>query len=243
MYLQFLRTVDKEHLAEMLGDRCRPALAITKATGEFLWANKSWCRMLGYTLDELIDSVHWDALTSGEADLEADRKQVARLMAGEEVEYEVVKFYITKFGERLHVRVIVSRFPKVGPVDWFFVQAQIIGDEERQAMLYTTQQLENLGEQVRALVQQFGEANRQLLSRIDALIAQQAKQLELAAQQQWVARLMSALLERIAKWAESHPTWAAIVVLTVLTLWFGDGMIDTLKKVAALFGVRLGIDP
>src|SRR5579863_5189176 len=74
--------------------------------GRLIEVNRSFCALLGFAREELL-ARHYDDITHPE-DAPADRRQFARLMAGEIPSYAIEKRYIHKSGEPIRVRVTSS---------------------------------------------------------------------------------------------------------------------------------------
>lgn len=94
------------------------AMALIAAEGTIIQANRSLCRMLGFTKNEL------QALNSSDIthpdDLHTDVEQKRRLAAADIGRYELVQRYVRKGGAAIWVRLSVSgtRRNPGGPVDF-----------------------------------------------------------------------------------------------------------------------------
>ncbi len=233
MYTTFLKSVDQEHLHEVFGHVLKRPCAITTEDGKFLWANRSWCSMLGYSYQEITTVVRWDLITSNKEDLETDLLMLSQLIKGKETDYELVKYYITKAQERLQVRVTITRIPYSGQIDWFFVEAEVVGDEEKEALEYATAQIAKLADN-------FTTSHTDLVQRIDRLITQQEKIINLWERSQWLSNMCHSVSQSIVSYFERNPVYGTIVLVVLLSLVFGRSVIDTIREVAALFGIQLG---
>jgi len=233
MYTEFLEKIDPARLAQIIGRIRRQPAAIVGADGQFLWCNLSWSRALGYTIEELVRAFDIDRLTSGEDDLEVDRSQMSRVVKGMDIEYEVVKHLVTKSGNRINVRLTFTRFPPQGDLDWIFVQGEVLGDEQREAFRYAT-------DQITRLTTVFTEAHNEMKERLDKLIAQNDAALAGLQSSQWAQRAFAAGIIWAGEFAKANPVWTGIGLVTILTLFVGHSAVDTIREVAALFGIQLG---
>lgn len=233
MYTEFLEKLDPATLAEFIGRIQRHPAAIIGKAGEFLWCNVAWSRALGFTIEELVRGFDLDRLTSGEDDLEVDRSQMARVINGLETEYEVVKHLVTKSGNRINVRLVFTRFPRQGDLNWIFVQGDVLGDEQKEAFRYAT-------DQVVRLTTVFTEAHNEMKERLDRLIGQNEQALAGLQTSQWAQRAFSAGVIWAGEFAKANPVWTGFALMTLLTLSIGHSAVDTVREVAALFGIQLG---
>lgn len=233
MYTEFLEKLDPATLAEIIGRIRRHPAAIVGKAGEFLWCNVAWSRALGYTIEELVRGFDLDRLTSGEDDLEVDRGQMSRIVRGLDTEYEIVKHLVTKSGTRINVRLVFTRFPRQGDLSWIFVQAEVLGDEQKEAFRFAT-------DQVVRLTTVFTEAHGEMKERLDRLIGQNEQALAGLQTSQWAQRAFSAAVIWAGEFAKANPVWTGIALMTLLTLWIGHSAVDTVREVAALFGIQLG---
>lgn len=192
--------------------------------------------MLGFTYQELTSKITWNDITASHVDLDNDLKELKALITGKDIDYEIIKYYITKGGERLHVKLIITRVPYTGEVDWFFVEAEVLGDEHKEAFQYATNQITKLAEI-------FTNKHAELVGRVDKLIAQQQEIIVLWQQSQWVARIMAAGVNWLAVVIQNNPIYSAITGVVIATLLFGQPVVDTIREVCALFGIRLGVTP
>lgn len=233
MYVTFLQTIDQTKLHEIVGHVLRRPCAITTADGKFLWANRAWCSMLGYTYQELTTVVRWDQITANKEDLANDLLLLQQLIDGKEINYELIKYYTTKGQERLHVRVVITRIPYSGNIDWFFVEAEVIGDEDKEALNYAMSQITKLAEN-------FSTSHTDIVQRIDKLIDQQERVIGLWERSQWFSQLCHSVVVTMLSYAEKNPVYATFTVVVVASLVFGHSVVDTIKEVASLFGITLG---
>ena len=104
------------------------AMALIAADGSIIHANRSLCRMLGFTRNEL------HALSSNDIthpdDLETEVEQNRRLAAADIGRYELVQRYIRKDGQVIWVRLSVStaRRNPGGPV-YFIAQVETVPEQ------------------------------------------------------------------------------------------------------------------
>ena len=81
-------------------------MAIVALDGRFIEVNRALCGMLGYSEAEL-QGRNFQSVTHPE-DLEADIGQVAQLLGGEGLSYEMEKRYLHKDGRIIHARLSVG---------------------------------------------------------------------------------------------------------------------------------------
>lgn len=234
MYVSFLRTVDQNKLHEIFGHVLKRPCSITTSDGKFLWANRAWCNMLGYSYQELLGVVRWDQITSNKEDLETDLLMLQQLIDGKEISYEIIKYYITKGQERVHVRVTITRIPYSGQIDWFFVEAEVLGDEEKEALDYASAQISKLADT-------FTTSHTEIVDRIDKLIIQQERVINLWEKSQWFSQICYSGVTAMMSYAEKNPVYATITVIVIATLMFGSPVVETIREVASLFGITLGV--
>lgn len=85
-------------------------VAFVAPDDKFVWCNRAWVEMLGYTIAELKQRT-WQSLTATE-DIGGDMIEAGRLKEGEVPSYYFEKKYIRKNGELTHpVGIMVHRFP------------------------------------------------------------------------------------------------------------------------------------
>jgi PAS domain S-box-containing protein len=101
------------------------AMALMAADGSIIQANRSLCRMLGFTRNEL-QGLNSSDITHAD-DLQTEVEQNRRLGAADIGRYELVQRYIRKNGEPIWVRLSVSatRRNPGGPV-YFIAQVESV---------------------------------------------------------------------------------------------------------------------
>jgi PAS domain S-box-containing protein len=105
------------------------AIAIIAADGRIIQANRSLCRMLGFTRNEL-QALNSGAITHSD-DLQTEVEQNRRLAAADIGRYELVQRYVRKDGETIWVRLSVSatRRSHGGPV-YFIAQVESVPPQD-----------------------------------------------------------------------------------------------------------------
>lgn len=125
-------------------------IACVDLDGRFVWANESWCNLLGYTLGELEEKT-WKDLTPIN-DIGADEVAVQSVISGVSDEYQMQKHYITKSGKLIPVWLYVHRFPELGDVTMFVSCTEPITN--------TDVELQKVKEEVRVLQKYFNERQK-----------------------------------------------------------------------------------
>jgi diguanylate cyclase (GGDEF)-like protein/PAS domain S-box-containing protein len=106
-------------------------MALVGLDGYFLQVNRSLCRIVGYSEEELLEKTFRD--TTHPDDLQADVEQVRRMLAGEIETYQMEKRY----------------FHKDGHVVWILLNVSLVHDEEGEP-LYTVAQIQDVTERKQA---------------------------------------------------------------------------------------------
>lgn len=117
-------------------------MALVSINGQWMQANQSLCRLLGYTPAELY-ALNFQQLTHPD-DLDADLIQFNALLAGEIESYSLEKRYFSKDGQIL----------------WALLAVSLVRDTERQP-LYFISQIEDI-----TALKKTGQVNQQLMERI-----------------------------------------------------------------------------
>lgn len=222
MYSEYLRdNYSTTDLSEWIGRRIQHPCAISKASGEFIWANKEWCESLEYTYDEIINDVSWKDLTTSVADLQADERATRRLINGEETRYEVFKDYLTKSRIIKPVFLTVEILEREGKESLFLVQFRVIGTAESRAIQITADQVAKMA----AEMHQVTVALKEL---IDAW-----------SESQWFGRLCSRASDGIMQWCWENQskvafTFLGMMIFTAVAL-MGQRAIETLKLMFSIF--------
>ena len=94
----------------------------------FIFCNKSWCQLLGYSEAELINK-KWQDITKSE-DIGIDQLETESIKNGLKEEYYLEKTYIKKNGTFVSVRLYVHRCPDTGSQDGYIVFADRLTSEE-----------------------------------------------------------------------------------------------------------------
>ncbi|HEX8530780.1 MAG TPA: PAS domain S-box protein, partial [Cytophagales bacterium] len=105
-------------------------MALVDAQGHFLRVNKSYCQLLGYAPDELLQRTFTDITHPDDLALSIDHRK--RLLAGEVDTYRLEKRYLTRAGDPVWVSLSVSlvRHPDGSP---HHTVAQVIDITESRA--------------------------------------------------------------------------------------------------------------
>ncbi len=96
-------------------------MALVGQDGRFMQVNRSLCRILGYSEEELLEKT-FQKITHPD-DLQADVEQVRRMLAGEIETYQMEKRY----------------FHKEGHVAWILLSVSIVHDEEGEPLYFISQ--------------------------------------------------------------------------------------------------------
>jgi two-component system, sensor histidine kinase and response regulator len=106
-------------------------IALVGQDGRFLQVNRSLCRIVGYSEEELLEKT-FQEITHPD-DLQADVEQVRRMLAGEIKTYHIEKRY----------------FHKNGHVVWILLSVSLVHDQEGEP-LYFISQIQDITERKRA---------------------------------------------------------------------------------------------
>ena len=94
-------------------------MALVAPDGHWLRVNRSLCRLVGYSSDELL-TIDFQTITHPD-DLEADLAQVARLLSGHTDSYQMEKRYIHKTGRVVWILLSVSLVREGDGTPRFFI--------------------------------------------------------------------------------------------------------------------------
>ena len=94
----------------------------------FVFCNKAWCKLLGYSESELKNKT-WQDITRAK-DISGDQSEVDSVKRGDKDEYYIEKKYIKKDGSEVSVRLYVHRYPESGDHEGYVVFASKITSEE-----------------------------------------------------------------------------------------------------------------
>src|SRR3712207_823967 len=106
-------------------------MAVVGTDGRFMQVNRSLCRIVGYSEEELLEKT-FQEITHPD-DLRADVEQVRRMLSGEIETYQKEKRY----------------FHKEGHVVWGLLSVSLVHDEEGEP-LYFVSQIQDVTERKRA---------------------------------------------------------------------------------------------
>lgn len=111
------------HALRLWLTRAQCPMAVSTSDGNFLWANKSFERLLEYSLPELIrpGAPTWKDLTIDKHELATDQELVDELISEAREEYYLQKSYRKKTGDPVSVIIQVIRHPSQGAVEFFMV--------------------------------------------------------------------------------------------------------------------------
>jgi PAS domain S-box-containing protein len=114
-------------------------------TGRWIWVNQTLCDIVGYTREELTVRTVQD-ITHPE-DLEADRVQLHRLLAGERNAYTIEKRHIRKDGSTVwvHLTTTLLRRHSGEPKYFIAVIEDVTERKELEAQLRQAQKMEAIG--------------------------------------------------------------------------------------------------
>ncbi|MCR6638588.1 MAG: PAS domain S-box protein [Sporocytophaga sp.] len=107
--------------------------------GKYISANKTFCKLTGYTLKE-IKNLTMDVLTYHE-DLDKERALMEKIISGEISTYRIEKRYVTKSGKMIWVEVNAAPFRNLnGEIEYIIVIVENI--DQRKKVEYTLKQNE-----------------------------------------------------------------------------------------------------
>jgi PAS domain S-box-containing protein len=93
-------------------DKNPEAIAFVGIDDKFLYANMSWCKMVGYASNELAQMT-WQDITCNE-DIGGDGNEVKAVKDGIREDYYFEKNYVRKSGSRIQVGLYIVRYPEYG---------------------------------------------------------------------------------------------------------------------------------
>lgn len=124
-------------------DKSPDACSFVDKDNRFVYANISWCRMLGYSEAEL-KQMTWQQVTMNE-DVGADEKQVKEILDGNLEDYYCEKTYIRKNGRPVFVGLYLHRYPEVGEhMGYVAFATQVNGGREYEELKQRFTELERI---------------------------------------------------------------------------------------------------
>lgn len=103
-------------------------VAFVDTNDTFLFCNKPWCKLLGYSESELKTKT-WQDITRIN-DIGSNQSEVNSIKNGDKDEYYIEKKYIKKDGSEVSVKLYVHRYPESGTHEGYVVFARKITSEE-----------------------------------------------------------------------------------------------------------------
>jgi PAS domain S-box-containing protein len=122
---------ESEALFRAVFDNAAVGITQISTTGQFMQVNQEFCRILGYSREELLSAgLSFQQITFAE-DLEADLAQVSRLISGAADRYTLEKRYIRKDGSAVWVILWVQLLRSATGKPLYFISAvQDISDRK-----------------------------------------------------------------------------------------------------------------
>lgn len=197
---------------------CIPKL-ISVNDGRIIWCNRSFEEFIGYTLAEFSNgSVKWTDITPDPIELQNDKDMFECVLSGERQDYTMVKSYRPNGRPAVRVKIHVERWPTEGEhVELFLVtvmpllNGQLLAYETtiREVSELKTETL-NLKKEVKSLVDYLTQAT------VDSEIIE--------------------AIRPVIKIVSRYPRRAMIVAAAVTLLLLGDAGVQTIKRMAQVFG-------
>lgn len=105
-------------------------MAHTAPDGKWLRINRTFCEIIGYEQEELLESTFWDITPPEEMD--AARKRVRRMLDGGTGSYAVERRYVRKDGSRVwtNLNVSLARKTTSGEPNYFMCVAEDITEQK-----------------------------------------------------------------------------------------------------------------
>jgi PAS domain S-box-containing protein len=124
------RLRENERLYRAIVDQAPVAVAYNRMDDRFEYVNEAFCKLVGYTRDELCE-MKWQDITHPQ-DIERDLALTSRVLAGEMPHYELEKRYVRKDGATVWVRLFgnLVRDDTGGPL-WGVAVAMDVTERQR----------------------------------------------------------------------------------------------------------------
>lgn len=103
-------------------------VAFVDLNDKFIFCNKAWCKLLGYSESELKQR-RWQDITKTD-DVGSDQFEVESIKKGDKEEYYLEKNYIRKDGSTVGIRLYVHKYPEEGMHEGYVVFARRITSED-----------------------------------------------------------------------------------------------------------------
>lgn len=113
----FTRDEYAEDVKRAFFDSSPHATVLVDKDGQILAANDATCRLLGYSVGELM-SMSWMAITHP-SDIDSDMKSMEACLDGQIISYTLVKRYRHKLGHWIPATLTVFRIPAEGAFNLF----------------------------------------------------------------------------------------------------------------------------
>jgi PAS domain S-box-containing protein len=121
---------ESEERFKAIFEQAAVGLALTDPSGKLLKVNEKYCRLTGYSAEELL-RLTYQEITHPD-DLERDVAQAKRLLSGEITTYTIDKRYIGKNGAVVWVKLTCSLVRnKQGEPDYFIAVVEDISERKR----------------------------------------------------------------------------------------------------------------
>lgn len=190
---------------------------ISDANGAVYWANQAFLEFIGYSLHEFTrahNPVTWMDITLKDDSLDADIAQAQAAHRGDFASYTLRKFYIPKASAPVFCELWVRRYPP---------------DLSQNCDLFIVEvvQLAN-GNAKMAL------SYEQLATSLNDRITELGHHME---------ALSSTSLNGLVNWLSARPKIGVIVLLVLLTLLFGNRVIEIMQLVFSIWGGPPSINP
>lgn len=191
----------------------------THPNGKIFAANTAFCREMAYTEPELTrDGVSWMSLSRADEDMEADRENLTRLVAGDVSEYALRKHYLPKGGAPVPVTIHVLRWPIQGEISCCLVTVTFMPESSR---TFQDSVMDSHRKLDRSL-QELAYGLNVKLERLAGDLAASRNQTELDTFMLALTRLWS-----------KYPRWVGFWLLVLLTFITGPSILQTMQRVSA----------
>lgn len=109
-------------------DKDPDPIAFVDIDDTFIFCNRAWCKLVGYSESEL-KTKKWQDITKM-TDIGSDESETNSIKKGDKDEYYIEKKYIKRDGSIIAVKLYVHRYPESGTHEGYVVFARKISSDE-----------------------------------------------------------------------------------------------------------------
>ena len=233
MYESRLRDL-RINVEAIIGRHVDAYFAITDYEGRFLWCNQSCCSLFKYNFDEMITTVNWKRISSGQDDLDADLAALNRLKSGEEKEYYVTKRYLDKLGNVLTCSIKVIRLEGT---ENLFVEFRHHGSEEQEIINTANWHIDKMTRELHTLAVIVKESNESFTEQFKLVVKQQADMIAVLSDSQWFGKMVTATVETLLQLVKDHPKYFIAMLAVIVLSFIGEPAFKAIEAALKIFGV------